>query len=342
LASQLNFYEFFCGGGFARIGLGEKWRCLFANEWATSKVSAYREAFDNPTELSFSDVRDLTLQELPGRADLAWASFPCQDLSLAGSRKGMSGERSGTFHAFWELMQGLRRQNRAPRSIVIENVTGLLSSSNGSDFKALLDLIAGEGYEVGALTIDAADFLPQSRPRLFVVALEPTAAAAAPQNPFPCAPFTSATLSRSVCGLEALNTASWKWWYLPKPPIRNINLINVLEPDEAISKWHSTEQTSRLVQLMDARSSDKLKSLTVSQDRKVATVFRRMRPDGAGGKVQRAEIRDDGLAGCLRTPAGGSSRQIVLIAEAGRVRSRLLTPREASNGPWWVALWPHC
>jgi DNA (cytosine-5)-methyltransferase 1 len=48
-------------------------------------------------------------------------------------------------------------------------------------------------------------------------------------------------------------------------------------------------------------------------------------------KVQRAEVRFDGLAGCLRTPAGGSSRQTLLVLDDGRVRSRLLSAREAAR-----------
>jgi DNA (cytosine-5)-methyltransferase 1 len=61
-------------------------------------------------------------------------------------------------------------------------------------------------------------------------------------------------------------------------------------------------------------------------------VYKRTRVDGATGKkVQRAEIRFDEIAGCLRTPAGGSSRQTIMIIDGKRVRSRLLSPREAAR-----------
>lgn len=63
----------------------------------------------------------------------------------------------------------------------------------------------------------------------------------------------------------------------------------------------------------------------------IGGIYRRTRPDGSGGKVQRAEVRFDNISGCLRTPAGGSSRQTILVVEESRVRSRLLSPREAAR-----------
>lgn len=325
------FYEFFAGGGLARLGLGAGWRCAVANEWAPAKAAAYRAAFGRTPELRVGDVADLSTDDLPGRADLAWASFPCQDLSLAGARAGLAGARSGTFHAFWGLMQGLQADGRAPRVIALENVTGLLTSAGGADFAALTALLADGGYRVGGLTIDAGHFLPQSRPRLFVLAFAPEVAGGVPTDEAPEGPFSSPTLVRAVERLEPAARGAWRWWRLPAPPARNESLIDVLEPDDRVAGWHSTEQTQRLVALMAPASQDKLAALKAAGARRAATVYRRTRPDGAGGKIQRAELRDDGLAGCLRTPAGGSSRQIVLIAEGGQVRTRLLTPREAAR-----------
>ena len=330
-APTRQFYEFFAGGGLARLGLGADWRCAVANEWAPAKAAAYRAAFGRTPELRVGDVADLTTADLPGRADLAWASFPCQDLSLAGARAGLAGARSGTFHAFWGLMQGLKAEGRPPKVIALENVTGLLTSAGGCDFAALTALLADGGYRVGALTIDAGRFVPQSRPRLFVLAFLPEVADAVPTDATPDGPFTAAALARAVERLAPAARAAWRWWRLPAPPARNESLIDVLEPDEAVDDWHTPEQTRRLIALMAPASQDKLAALEAAGARRAATVYRRTRPDDAGGKIQRAELRDDGLAGCLRTPAGGSSRQIVLIAEGGQVRTRLLTPREAAR-----------
>jgi site-specific DNA-cytosine methylase len=109
--------------------------------------------------------------DLPGTADLAWASFPCQDLSLAGAGAGLKGDRSGTFWPFWKLMKALTAKGRAPRMIVLENVCGAITSHGGKDFAAIGAALAGGGYRFGAVVMDAAHFVPQSRPRLFIVAV---------------------------------------------------------------------------------------------------------------------------------------------------------------------------
>ncbi len=82
-----TFLEFFAGGGMARLGLGRGWRCLFANDLDPAKCAAYRANFGGE-ELVEADIAGLSARDLPAaRADLAWASFPCQDLSLAGARR---------------------------------------------------------------------------------------------------------------------------------------------------------------------------------------------------------------------------------------------------------------
>ncbi len=106
-----SFYEFFAGGGMARAGLGNQWNCLFANDFDYKKGETYRRNWGD-RELKTLDVGKLKTSDLPGRADLAWASFPCQDLSLAGGGAGLKGERSGTF---WKLMARLIQESRAPR-----------------------------------------------------------------------------------------------------------------------------------------------------------------------------------------------------------------------------------
>src|SRR5277367_5696764 len=131
----LAFYEFFAGGGMARAGLGPGWRCLFANDIDARKAAAYRANWGS-ADLRERDVWSLDADDLPGRADLAWASSPCQDFSLAGARAGLGGGKSSAFFGFWRLMQALAKDGRAPRSIVIENVIGLFTSHGGLDFEA--------------------------------------------------------------------------------------------------------------------------------------------------------------------------------------------------------------
>src|SRR3984885_15488357 len=82
-----DYYEFFAGGGMVRAGLGPAWRCLFANDFDHKKGRIYRQNWGD-AELKTAGVGSLTASDVPGRANLAWASFPCQDLSLAGAGAG--------------------------------------------------------------------------------------------------------------------------------------------------------------------------------------------------------------------------------------------------------------
>src|SRR5580698_10881322 len=163
-----TFYEFFAGGGMARAGLGPGWRCLFANDFDPKKGVVYRANW-GAEALITGDVREIKAADLPGTVDLAWASFPCQDLSLAGGGAGLKGDRSGTFWQFWGLMQDLIAEGRPPRIIALENVCGTLTSHDGKDFAAICSTFERANYAFGAVVIDAALFVPQSRPRLFII-----------------------------------------------------------------------------------------------------------------------------------------------------------------------------
>jgi DNA (cytosine-5)-methyltransferase 1 len=318
MSRPFTFYEFFAGGGMARLGLGEAWECRFANDFDRMKAAAYRANF-GAEHLSVGDVWDMQPHDLPGQVDLAWASSPCQDLSLAGGRAGLSGGRSSAFFGFWWLMEALAEQERSPRVVVIENVAGLFSSHGGRDFEAVCAALAGAGYRFGALEVDAAAFLPQSRPRCVIIGTaERIGRLAGP-------PSESRAVAEAYARLPPHLRDQWVHWRLPAPARRNLDLAAVLEPDEAVP-WRSEAETASLLAMMDDLHRARLEAALRSGERRVGAVFRRMRQ----GR-QRAEVRFDGLAGCLRTPGGGSSRQFIVVAEHGRVRSRLITPREAAR-----------
>ncbi|HEU0122955.1 MAG TPA: DNA cytosine methyltransferase [Bryobacteraceae bacterium] len=328
------FYEFFAGGGMARLGLGPEWRCLFANEWSDKKADVYQANFHLASErLARQDVARLAPADLPGHADLAWASFPCQDLSLAGNGAGLKGSRSGTFKPFWSLIESLKAEGRAPGLVVLENVTGALTSRGGKDFAYLLNRIAGAGYRAGALVMDAARFLPQSRPRLFIVAVrEDIEIAGSLARQFPAAPWHTNTLVQAYRALPSSLRASWIWWNVPSPAVPRQSLAEIVEEYPADVRWHSQSETARLIAMMSDANLAKLQRLSELPGRQVGTIYKRTRPDPlTGKKVQRAELRCDGIAGCLRTPAGGSSRQILVVVEGAAVRTRLLSPREAAR-----------
>ena len=335
--AKLAWYEFFAGGGMARLGLGDRWNCVFANEWCGRKAEAYANRFGagNPRvceELKVEDVARLTTASLPGRAALVWASFPCQDLSLAGLGAGLGGKRSGTFRPFWKLVEGLADENRAPSVVVLENVVGAVTSHGGRDFAEILHRIAAAGYAFGPMVIDAARFVPQSRPRLFVVAVrDGLAIPPALRRGVPDALCHPASLLNAYAALPEPLQSRWFWWSLPAPSRCDASLADLIEDEPVGVRWHGAEQTERLLGMMSDLNRRKVGEARKLGGRVVGTVYRRTRIDENGERVQRAEVRFDGVSGCLRTPTGGSSRQTILIVEGARTRSRLLSPREAAR-----------
>jgi DNA (cytosine-5)-methyltransferase 1 len=330
-SQQFPFYEFFAGGGMARLGLGSAWRCAFSNDICEKKAAAYRAYFGS-AELVVRDVGKLGANDLPDTPALVWGSFPCQDLSLAGNGAGLGGERSGTFKPFWRLLQSLINLGRVPRVIVLENVVGALTSHQGKDFAAIVGAFAQEGYRVGALVIDAARFVPQSRPRLFLVAIHSDAAV--PPNRVlseAAMPWHTPSLRAAYERLPDQLKQFWLWWYLPCPSAKAPSLATIIEDEPTGVEWHSKEQTKRLVSLMAPLHLEKLKKAQLLGKRIIGTVYRRTRPNEEGVIVQRAEVRFDQIAGCLRTPVGGSSRQTIIVVDGCQIRSRLLSPREAAR-----------
>jgi DNA (cytosine-5)-methyltransferase 1 len=326
-----SFYEFFCGGGMARAGLEPEWRCLFANDVDPRKGAAYASNWGSE-QLRIADVASLRAVDLPGSADLAWASFPCQDLSLAGAGAGLDGVRSGAFWGFSSTMRALAAQRRAPLLIVLENVAGVLTSKGGTDFAAICAALQGLGYRFGALTIDAAHFLPQSRPRVFIVAIRRAEALPAwLVSPGPPSHHASAALRRAAAALPPPLAADWLWWRVPEPPRANLRLADCLDGEPNETRWHSVHETERLLAALSPASRRDVELARAVGERAIGALFRRTRPDGAGGVRVQAEARFDGLAGCLRTPGGGSSRQFLIVVAGDKTRTRLMSPREAAR-----------
>ena len=331
LMQKPTFYEFFAGGGMARAGLGPGWTCLFANDFDAKKAASYAANW-GAEHFRLGDIHALTAADLPGQADLAWASFPCQDLSLAGMGAGLKGGRSGAFWGFWDIIHGLKLERRSPKILVLENVTGALTSNGGKDFLELCKALRVLGYAFGALTIDAVHFLPQSRPRLFVLALRKDLEIAPELTADqPSLPWASDALLRAREALPPYLKRDWLWWNLPAPTRRNTSLAQMIEPAPSGVGWHTREETARLIAMMSEANAAKLKAARSFGKTMVGTIYRRTRHDESGAKVQRAEVRFDGIAGCLRTPGGGSSRQTVIIVEGKSVRTRLMSPREAAR-----------
>jgi DNA (cytosine-5)-methyltransferase 1 len=333
-----TYLEFFAGGGMARAGLGDSWNCLFANDFDQIKVETY-EANWGTGEIAHRDVASLALSDLPADVvDLVWASFPCQDLSLAGSYRGLGQERdkvatrSGTFWPFWKLIRGLAQGGRAPRAIVLENVYGCLRSRKGRDFASIASALIELDYRFGAAVVDAAHFVPQSRPRVFFLAFrgdQSIPASLSAERPQEI--WHPAALAEAYDGIPPAAKRNWIWWNISQPLARNSTFADLMEEAPTTVKWHAAAHTNYILNLMSPLNRQKVSEAIRSGRRMVGAVYRRTRPDETGIKRQRAEVRFDDVAGCLRTPAGGSSRQVILVVEGKTVKSRLISPREAAR-----------
>lgn len=314
-----------------RAGLGPAWRCLFANDFDAKKAMTYQANWGAGGELRVGDIHAVVPTDPPACADLMWGSSPCQDLSLAGSGAGLGGKRSGAFFGFWNIAAGLAADGRAPKIIVVENVVGALTSHQGRDFEAMIRAFTQHDYRVGALVINADLFVPQSRPRLFVIGVHKTVPLRQTLlAPSPLAPFHSASLIRATAALPNDLREHLLWWNMPPPSLRNTAFADLIEETPTSVPWHDEAETARLLSLMSPINLAKVDAAKRAGRLMVGGVYRRTRRE-SGQKVQRAEVRFDDVAGCLRTPTGGSSRQILLVVDRARVRSRLISARETAR-----------
>jgi DNA (cytosine-5)-methyltransferase 1 len=229
-------------------------------------------------------------------------------------------------------MKAIALEGRPVPIIVLENVCGTLSARGGADFAAIGSAIAGAGYKFGALVIDAVDFLPQSRSRLFVVAMrDRVVAPRALISPSPIERWHPRALISAWRKMSPPVAGKCMWFKLPEPSPRRVVFSDLVEDEPKGVKWHEREETEKILAMMSASNLAKVRSAQKLGRRTVGSVYKRTRLDLSGRKIQRAEVRFDEVAGCLRTPAGGSSRQVIIVVEGESVRTPLLSPREAAR-----------
>ena len=317
-----RFAEFFAGIGLVREAIEPLgWECAFANDIAPAKAEMYAARFGTK-HLRVGDIHDLTVANIPPDLDLLTASFPCIDLSLAGNRNGLAGQHSGTIWPFLDLVGELGRGAAASSALLLENVTGLLTSDGGQDLRAICERLGALGYVADIVVVDARWFAPQSRPRLFIVALRrdladdglPPASEASALRPLAVRRFQRANRDLPLVELP-----------LPEPPDSSpATLADVLDevPGHDPS-WWPTERVDSLVSAMAPRHRERVEALAAGERDGVATMFRRVRSGRTVG-----EVRPDRLAGCLRTPHGGSSVQFLVDCRSGAPRIRPLNGRE--------------
>ena len=124
--------------------------------------------------------------------------------------------------------------------------------------------------------------------------------------------------------------SKWIWWNLPSPERASKSLDQLIEEEAIGHRWHSSTETAQLLGMMSPINAEKIRGAQKKGKRAIGTVYKRTRIEN-GMRIQRAEVRFDGVAGCLRTPGGGSSRQSIIIVEGLQIRSRLLSIREAAR-----------
>lgn len=317
--------EFFAGIGLMRLGLERAgWETVWANDIDQDKMEIYRGHFPDASEhFVFGDVHKIDPADFPD-VTLATASFPCNDLSLAGARKGLAGIHSSAFWGFIKILQEIG--GRRPPIVLLENVPGFLTSNNGNDFREACVALNRLGYALDALMIDAAHFVPQSRQRLFVIGTKGLSKSSKVQET-PSFLQSSARPSALADFILWNPDIEWNIREVPSLPKRDTRLSDILEdlPHNS-SFWWSNERASYLLNQMSPRHREVAEDMISGRTTTYGTVFRRVR----NGRSM-AELRTDGIAGCLRTPRGGSGRQILFVAGRGQYRIRLLTPRECAR-----------
>lgn len=324
------FCEFFAGIGLVGEGLRPSgWQCAYANDFSLEKREMYEARNGFSPYYHLQDIRrsDSVVSRIPARPFLATASFPCIDLSLAGHYRGFEGRHSSTFFAFVDVLE--RLVDRRPSMILVENVTGFLTARDGQDFTAAATALADLGYWLDAFVLDARHFVPQSRPRIFVIAIDHAVSPGVCKSrslfgsAAPTAISSQLRPERLVRQMASIELATgWLEIDLPRPPSLSKTLLDCIDFDDG-QEWWPQNEVDRHYKMMSDRHRCQVDEILASGTRWVGTIFRRIRK-----QRQMAEVRFDGLAGCLRTPTGGSAKQIVIAAESGRLQMRWMSPRE--------------
>ncbi|MGD0461368.1 MAG: DNA (cytosine-5-)-methyltransferase [Tepidisphaeraceae bacterium] len=311
--------EFFAGIGLVRLALEQHgWQVAFANDIDPDKLEMYKANF-GVDHFKLGDIHNLSPNDIPP-CDLFTASFPCNDLSIAGAWEGLSGKESS---AFWGLIQILKDMGEhRPPLVMLENVVGFLQSHGGKDFERALLALNDLGYSVDAFILNAIHWTPQSRARLFVIAKSGKVDS--------CARMAMDSDARPDSLVTFINTHQHIFWDIrelpkfPKPTRALKDIVEDLRDDD--QHWWSQERAEYFFSQFSERHLMAARLMMGQKTWRYATAFRRVRY----GRSM-AELRTDGIAGCLRTPRGGSGRQILFKAGKGKYQVRLLTARECAR-----------
>jgi len=160
----MNYLDLFSGAGGFHLGLkqaGIKFKKTFFSEIDKNAIKIYKKQFPNSIELG--DINNINEKKLP-KIDLVTFGFPCQDISIAGYGKGLSGSKSSLFNEAIRIISWCK-----PKYFIFENVKNLFSINKGKDFEYILRTVADIGYNAQWQLINTSWFLPQNRERIYFI-----------------------------------------------------------------------------------------------------------------------------------------------------------------------------
>ncbi len=315
MESRLRAAEFFAGIGLVRRALeGVGVDVVWANDVDETKCFLYAQNFGS-SHLTPGDIRSIPGESIPS-VDVATASFPCTDLSLAGDRKGFSGRESGLFLEFARIISEM--DVRKPRYLLIENVPGFATANGGQDIDLAIRLLNNLGYSIDIFSVDAQHFVPQSRQRLFLAALLDSEATEGLPTLSQLRPEYVRKIYRRNAEMKLVIHD------FPDLPTNERDLSGFVERLSFRNDvWWSEERVSAFCESLSETNAERLRRLRNEPRLTWRTAFRRTR---GGNAVW--EIRPDAIAGCLRAVRGGSSKQAIVEAGRGHVRVRWMSANE--------------
>lgn len=326
VASQsLTAIEFFAGIGLARAGMSEAGiETVWANDFDPSKESMYVGHW-GAEHFHLQDVFEVNADQVP-TSDIAWSSSPCTDLSLAGKRSGIGGKESSAFFGFTRVLRDMGE--RRPGVVVLENVVGLASSHGGDDLRAAIREFNELGYAADVVTIDARRFVPQSRPRLFIVGAH---------NPIDGGAHDTAIRPDWLAWVhEDKSLRTFKFPFPEIPKLLGKGFYDVVEDMPADDpRWWDEQKTAAFIDSMSGTQKARAEAFIESDTVTARTAYRRTRSG-----VPTWEMRAEDIAGCLRTARGGSSKQAVAVMGRGQIKVRWMTGVEYARlmGAGWFTL----
>lgn len=313
-SGHIQALEFFAGIGLARAGMNAAGiETVWANDIDDVKRRLYTAQWGED-DLAFGDVFNVDADTVP-KADIAWASSPCTDLSLAGKRGGLvEGSESKAFFGFIDVIEHMG--DRAPRAVVLENVCGLSSSHEGNDFRTVVTEFNRLGYSVDAFELNARRWVPQSRPRMFVVGVK---------NPVDGGEIDTSIRPDRLAWIHADPELATHVTPVEKAPaLLSGGFTGIAEKlDESDPRWWDERRCKAFVDSLSDIQRKRFDQLKDAGETVARTAYRRTR---AGKPVW--EMREDDISGCLRTARGGSSKQAVVFIGEGRARMRWMTGLE--------------